>query len=303
MVYRTGKTFIIAAAIALLVKVSIFDTARAAGDQMAPTIIRGDRVLMVRTPFLPLVRYFLKPPCDRPVVYKSPVTAGALGLLRVAAFSRDTLRIDSGVVISSRCTARISTFHRQQAIDVVPETYSPRDFFDPYRIPAAGDVLLLNKLPLRDFFFARSIIQQEHPKRRVTIKPYILLNDSISSDYIITDFAFYSGHIDSVPDSSRNDWFFWNRIEEYLYQKHDDRKVALYFTLSLDNTVIEEYRVKESYFFMLADNRTTGLDSRYFGPIRRSDCIGRAVMVLWSHGSNERGKWRFRFKRLGRFIS
>ncbi|MBN1307765.1 MAG: S26 family signal peptidase [Chitinispirillaceae bacterium] len=302
-VYRATLALIITAAIACVVKVSFVDTVKVAGDQMSPTIIRGDRVLMLRTPFLPPVRHFLKPPYDRPVVYKIPSTSGALGLLRVAASGRDTLRIDSGVVVTSRSGSRITVFHRQQPVEVVPESYSPQDFFAPYRIPAAGDLLLLDRLTLRDFFFARSVIQQEHPKRRVTVNPSVLLDDSLSNDYIINDFAFYSGHIDSVPDSLRDNWFFWNRLEEYLYQKHDDRKVTLDFSLSLDNTVIEEYRVKDSYFFMLADNRTTGLDSRYFGPVRRSCCIGRAIMVLWSHGNDEQGKWRFRFKRLGRFVS
>jgi hypothetical protein len=230
------------------------------------------------------------------------MASGSLGLLRVAAFSADTLHIDSGRVVASHAASRINSFKRDSAV-LVPKSYAPRDFFAPYRIPAKGDLLVINKLSLRDFFFARSIIQQDNPKRRVTVKPYVVLDDSISSDYIISDFSFYGGHLDAVPDSLRNDWFFWNRFEEYLYQKHDNRKVSLYFTLSMDQTVIEEYRVKESYFFMLADNRASGLDSRYIGPIRRSACIGKAVMILWSHGCDEQGKWHFRFKRLGRFIS
>lgn len=299
MTYRATLLLIFTAVVALIVKVSFVDTVRVKGDQMSPTILKGDRLLIFRMPELPLIRHILKPPYDRPIVYR---TLNALGCLRVAAFSGDTLQIDSGRVISSRDMSKINAF-RQPAVDLVPESFAPRDFFDLYRVPAKGDLLMLNKLTLRDFFFARSIIRQENPGRQVSIKPYVLLDDSISREYIITDFTFYSGHIDSVPDSLRNNWFFWNRMEEYLYQKHDDQKVALYFTLSLDNTTIEEYVVKRSYFFMLADNRTNGLDSRYFGPICRSDCIGRVLMVLWSHGKSAKGKWQFRFKRVGRFIS
>lgn len=299
MLYRAAVTLVVTAAVALLAKVSLVDTVGVAGEQMSPTILKGDRLLIYRTPFLPLVRRLFKPPYDRPVVYR---TAGALGCLRVAACGGDTIQIDSGRVITSRNAEKINSFRRSE-IDVMPESYAPRDYFYFYRVPAKGDLLELNKMTLRDFFFARSIIQQEHPGRRVSIKPYVLLDDTVSREYIITDFAFYCGNIDSVPDSLCGDWFFWNRIEEYLYQKHDDRKVTLYFTLSLDNTTLEEYAVKQSYFFMLADNRANGLDSRYFGPIRQSDCIGRVYMVLWSHGTGEKGKWRFRFKRLGRFVS
>lgn len=300
MLYRAAVTLVITAAAALLAKASLVDTVVVAGEQMSPTLIKGDRLIISPTTFLPIVRRLFKPPYGRPVVYLSG--GAALGCLRVAACSGDTIQIDSGRVVCSRNTSKINLFE-QPVNQLVPESYAPRDFFNFYRVPAKGDLLVLDKMTLRDFFFAGAVIQQENPRCRVCIKPYVLLDDSISREYIITDFAFYTGHIDSVPDSLRNDWFFWHRVEEYLYQKHYDRKVELFFTLSLDNTTIEEYVVKQDYFFMLADNRAEGLDSRYFGPIRRSDCIGRVLMVLWSHGKGEDGKWRFRFNRMGKFVS
>ena len=223
------------------------DSIRASGKQMEPTIVSGDRLIIFRTPFLPLIGGLFEKPYDKPVAFKNITTSKSLDILRVAAFSNDTLRIDSGKVIATRQKLPRINFFGQSLPEIIPEEYAPRDFFNPYRIPARGDLIFLNKLSLRDFFFTKSIIEQEYPNKSVSISPYLLLDDSICNDYIITDFAFYSGHLDSVPDSLHGDWFFWNRLEEYLYQKHDDQKVSLYFTLSFDGTVIEEYTVKNSY--------------------------------------------------------
>jgi hypothetical protein len=301
MLYRSVKTLLIAIGVAFLLKITAIDSIRGAGKQMYPTIESGDRLVIFRTPFFPVLGRLFPVPYDRPVAYESVMKQDFFDILRVAAASGDTIRLDSGKVLMQRELPRIHEFEKSLS-DIVPEEYSPRDFFNTYRIPGHGDIIFLNRLSLRDFFFAKSIIEQEHPRKPVSISPYLLLNDSISKNYIITDFAFYSGHIDSVPDSLHNDWFFWNRLEEYLYQKHDEQKVSLYFTLSLDGTVIDEYTVKHQHLFLLADNRKRGLDSRYFGPVSRKRCLGTAVMVLWSSGADDNGRWKFRFNRMGRFI-
>lgn len=301
MLYRSAKTLLIAAAAAFFIKTIMIDSIRVAGQQMQPTVVSGDRLIVLRFPFLPVIGRLFPASYDRPVVFESVTAPESYDILRTAAVSEDTISLDSGRVITRRPLPRIHAFEKK-LFEIVPEEYSPRDFFNSYRIPGHGDIIFLNRLSLRDFFFAKSIIEQEQPRKPVTISPYLLLDDSISNDYIISDFAFYSGHIDSVPDSLHNDWFFWNRLEEYLYQKHDEQKVSLYFTLSLDGTVIDEYTVKHDYLFLLADNRRRGLDSRYFGPISRKRCIGTALMVLWSHGKDQNDRWEFRFNRLGRFI-
>ena len=108
--------------------------------------------------------------------------------------------------------------------------------------------------------------------------------------------------LDSVPDSLRYNWFFWDRMEEYLYQKHETSRVMLYFTLFLDGTEVSEYRIRDDYYFLLADNRRTGYDSRYGGPVRKSSCIGTAGLVLWSYGTDDGKKRHFRFNRLGKFV-
>ncbi len=299
MIYRAVLTLVFTAAAAFFVKTFIFDTVRMDGEQMAPTILEGDRLLIFRTPCIPIFSGLFKPPYDRPVVYSM---GGKLGCLRVAAASGDTIRIDSARTITSRGAGKINSF-AQKGAELVPDFYSPRDFFHNYRVPGKGDPLILNKLSKRDFFFAYSIIDQENPRRKVSVNPYVVLDDSVCRDYFLDDFAFYRGRIDSVPDSLRNSYLFWNSVEEYLSRKHEGGRACLYFTLSVDNITIDEYVVKRNYYFLLADNRIRGLDSRYFGPVCSSNCRGRVCMVLWSYGKSEKEKRRFRFNRLGRFIS
>lgn len=300
-VYRALRLLFITALSVLAVKIVLFDVVTINSSRMSPSIMQGDRVLVLRTPYLSLLRNLSKPPIGKPILFRSVVNSGGFDLLRAVAAGGDTLRIDSGSVVSTRYIDRVN-IPRKKASALVPATYAPRDFFAPYSIPCQGETLMLNKLPLREFFLAASMIRQENRVSTVTVKPYLIIEDSVCNDYIITDFAFYHGRIDSVPESLGRDWFFWNRLDEYLHQKHGGKRFSLYFTLSIDNTVMEEYIVKERHLFMLADSRDDGFDSRYFGPVSSTAFTGRPVMVLWSRGKDELGHNKLRFKRFGRFI-
>ena len=300
-IYRSVKILAAAALLAAGLKIAFVDVVRCAGSSMEPTILHGDRVLVFTTKSKPVVRRWSSRSYGKTIIFKSPFEPGTFGMLRVAAYSGDTISIDSGKVLASHQQPR-SLQSAALKTDVVPADYSPRDYFHSYRVPAKKDLLLLNRLSLRDLFFARSIIQQEHPGKQVTVRPSLFLDDSLCTGYSLTDFSLYNGKLDSVPDSLRYNWFFWDRMEEYLFQKHDTRKVMLLFTILEDGTALTEYRVRDDYYFLLADNRKTGLDSRYTGPVRRSSCIGTAGLVLWSHGANGHGKKHFRFNRLGKIV-
>ena len=44
------------------------------------------------------------------------------------------------------------------------------------------------------------------------------------------------------------------------------------------------YRVPPGEFYVLGDNRAVSCDSRYWGPIKGSDIIGKVVLVWWHNG-------------------
>lgn len=296
--YHAARVLFIAAIGAIIIKNTLFDTIRITGDQMSPTVMNGDRILFLRIPFIPVGKYFFAPLYDKPVVFK---TWRGLNVLRVAGVSGDVITIDSAKVTSSVPLPTVNT-HCTPEDEVIPGEYAPRDFFDEYKIPGKGTTLTINQLSHRDLFFTSEIIRQEQSKDTVYVKAYLLIDDSLHNNYPFSDFVFYTGSIDTVPDSLRNDWFFWYRLEEYLYQKFPENKVSLYFTILLNGVEIDEYTLKNDYYFLIADSRRHGLDSRYFGPVNKSHCFGRALMVLWSHGPGEDDKWHFRFNRIGRFI-
>ena len=286
--------------IGLLVKFAFIDVVKVNGEQMSPGIITGDYILMFRTPYLPGIRNLLKPRLRIPVVFTHPHEHQKRGSLRIAGISGDTVSIDSGRFLNSRNpTLRFPPQGKKG--DVVPENFSPRDFFQPYSIPASGDNLNLDELSLRDFFFAVSIIRQEN-KGNGTIEAQLLIDDSVHSDYFISDFSLHSGSIDSIPEQYRNDWFFWSRLLEYLKHIETDKHVTLNFSYILHGNRIKQYTVRNTYAFLLADNWNSGLDSRYFGPVSTGTVFGRAFLTLWSYGKTPGKSAHLRTERLGRII-
>ena len=57
-------------------------------------------------------------------------------------------------------------------------------------------------------------------------------------------------------------------------------------TLSLANpgTDLAPTAVQAGYYFMMGDNRTSSADSRAWGPVRRSQLIGRVFVTYWPVG-------------------
>jgi signal peptidase I len=47
------------------------------------------------------------------------------------------------------------------------------------------------------------------------------------------------------------------------------------------------YRVPAGEFYVLGDNRADSCDSRYWGPIRGSSIIGKAILVIWHNSHPE----------------
>jgi signal peptidase I len=44
------------------------------------------------------------------------------------------------------------------------------------------------------------------------------------------------------------------------------------------------FRIPRGEFYMMGDNRAVSCDSRYWGPIKASEIVGRVVMLLWANG-------------------
>jgi len=67
----------------------------------------------------------------------------------------------------------------------------------------------------------------------------------------------------------------------------------------VDGAVVETWQVADDYLFMMGDNRDNSFDSRFWGPVRRDDVVGKAVVIYWSFGNRV---WQIRWDRIGDLI-
>ena len=64
----------------------------------------------------------------------------------------------------------------------------------------------------------------------------------------------------------------------------------------IGNKQVTHYRFKQNYYFMLGDNRSQSMDSRYWGFVPESDIVGKAVLILFSY--NQSFKWNRLLKKI-----
>ncbi len=299
---KSAAQIIIIVAAGLVIKFGFIDLLRIDGNQMSPSIIEGDHVLVFRTPYLPLIEKLFKPGINKPVIFSLPFQKGKTGALRVAGHSGDTVTVDTGVFVNNHHPS-VSFPGKKEQDELIPENFSPRDYFPPLRIPAPRDTFFFNKLSMRDFFIILSVARQENAPSGIDLKSSLMIDDSLSNDYFIENFSLYNGTVDSVPQDLKFDWFFWARLEEYLRNTLENKKISLRFTLLIEGKTVDFYTVKNNYVFLLAENWNAGLDSRYFGPVREDFISSRVLMVLWSWGKDKNSKAHFRLRRFGRIIS
>lgn len=299
ILYRSLRQIVIITVAAIFLKSCVVDSVVIKGSQMAPTLVSGDRTLIFRLPYLSFFSTIFKPTLAKPVVFDSPFEKNRCASLRIAGIWGDTVSIDSGVIVNSR-KPQFKFFGKEKGGLIVPATFSPRDFFPAYQIPKKGTQLIFDSLSLRDFFFAVNVVRQENKKSKITVKADLFVDDSLSNDYFIKEFALYKGTIDTIPAKYEFDWFFWDRLNQYLDATVDERTTVLKFSLYIDNVKISRYSVRDNYVFLLADNWSDGLDSRYIGPVQVSSLVGRVFFVLWSYDKNS-GK-HLKMNRFGRIV-
>jgi signal peptidase I len=310
ILYRMARQTAGIVVVVLIAKIALFDIVLVKGDQMAPSIVHGDRVLVLRLPYLPILPSMVGRSRGTPVIFSLPRERKGgsdpgvkRGYLRIAGVSGDTVAVDSGVFRNHRM--RVPQVLRPNSTienEVLPPEFSPRDFLEPMRVPAPGDTLQLDSTGLPRLFWALSVIKHENPSSTFSLKAQLYFNDTLAADYFIADFVLYKGPLDSVPEKYRYDWFFWKRLTVYLRQVSGGRTTSLSFIFCKDGVRVTRYVVKSRYLFLLADNWKNGFDSRYFGPVAASSVFGRPLCVVWSYSKRSETNGGLHPARLGRII-
>jgi len=302
LIYRILKQLVIIGLVALAVKLTLLDTVLVRTNQMEPSIANGDRVLLWRAAYAAPLKWFVNPRRHAPVVFRHICGDAGSGCLRIAGKPGDVVSI-SNAVLSVLNEPTVPHLGRpDSSAESLPPEYSPRDWLEPYYIPRPGERLRLDTLALRDFIFAWAIIRQENPAGSFILQPWLHINDSLAKDYFITDFSLYRGPFNAVPQDLSSQWFFWDRLLIYLQAAHQGKKVELKLSIMTKGTAVVEYRVKEPYYFLIADNWREGFDSRYFGPVGEHRMLGTVVCALWSFEPGRRFPFGLRGRRICRII-
>ncbi len=296
LLYRGLKHFALVLLLGLVAKSFIIDSVVIQGDQMSPTLLKGDRIVYFKAPYIigdlsPLPRR------GTPVLFRS-VVDNLPDLLRISSHSGDTVSADSGILYTG---ARPFEFSSVKGDSIIPPSYSPRDFFEPYVVPSPGDSIRLSSLSTRDFLFSLSVLLQEQPHKTIMFNAKVLSSDSVIDNFTVDDFALYNGPLNQLPKHLKYDPVFWQRFESHL-QQNASQPLKLRFSVFDDTHEIDLFKVSGNYVFLIADNWLLGLDSRYFGPVRISRIIARPFGVLWSHNLDSDGNRRFIKSRIGKII-
>jgi len=282
MALKNGvKSFFILLAVGFLIKLFIVDSVKVKGMQMEPSVQAGERILFLKTPYAtPAIRRLFTRE-NMPVVASLPDWS-AVTVLRIAAASGDTVKISAGQLYRDR--VEIERFGKDiEHHAIVPPRYSPVDNMPTYRIPAPRDSLVFAGMSARDLIFAYSVLRQE--RQNVRLKAHIVDGGHSIYNYVIKDFSFYSGRIDSIPEAFHADWFFWERLQGYLdMTAQPGKKPRLAFTVYRGGKEITGFKVRKQYVFLIGDNWNDAMDSRYFGPVISTNIVGRPVLILWGGG-------------------
>jgi signal peptidase I len=280
-VYRIVKFFAFLIAGTLVVKYALFDTIGINTDQMAPTLLDGDRVCIFRLPAVMPFKAMNLPTRKSPVIVSHPLFQNKRGCLRVAGLPGDSIVVSQGkLLIVNKPGVSFGT--TLLADDALPPEYSPRDTMAPYRLPRKGDTLNMDTLTLRDFFYACAMIQQENPALVCAVAADLYIDGVLVNDYTIKEFPLYKGALKAIPKKYEYDWFFWDRLKEYLSRTLRGKDIVLTLSLFKNNVRVSKYILKEQFVFLVADEWRKGFDSRYFGPVLARAIRGSVLFVVWS---------------------
>ena len=70
--YRSIIQISVILGLGILIKLVFVDVIRMSGNQMHPTVLSGDRLLVFRSPYLPVFNKMIKPGYKKPVLFRMP---------------------------------------------------------------------------------------------------------------------------------------------------------------------------------------------------------------------------------------
>lgn len=143
---------------------------------------------------------------------------------------------------------------------------------------AVGDHLIVSKLSydLSVPSFAKSLWKGGEPKRGDVIVFFLpsTLNADGQGKYYVKRIVALPG--DKVSMHKGDVWV--NGVNSKTYIPITEKALVHGRVPKAANSLLLE----QNEFFVMGDNRDNSVDSRYFGPIKSEDVVGKALLVYWS---------------------
>jgi len=191
--------------------------------------------------------------------------------------------------------------------------------FAPLRIPAKGDVLYPDSMPIREFMFFKNLVHQENPTKRVFMRFDLYIDGQPANDAPLH----FNGARVTLQDLQDGKLTYRNemlgRTETFDFNKFDDWTTLDYFmesirrsftsddveirkTIFIDNRRIDSYTVEFDNYFMAGDNRDNSLDSRYWGYLNKNFVKAKAFILYFSFDGSAPPHKMIRINRIGKLI-
>jgi signal peptidase I len=185
--------------------------------------------------------------------------------------------------------------------------------FAPLRIPAKGDTLVADTMPMRELLFFKHLVRQENPRKKVSIRMQLYIDGVPANGEPVL----------SVPYGDRKISFDQidfervglDRIDVWpsLAALYADINTAITDSLNaeirsevlLDGNSVGRYVVRKDNYFMMGDNRDNSLDSRYWGYLNGNFVKAKAFILYFS--LDKETPWvllplKIRWNRIGKLI-
>jgi signal peptidase I len=194
--------------------------------------------------------------------------------------------------------------------------------FAPLRVPAKGDALSPDTMPVREFLFFKNLVHQENPTKKVQMR-FDLYLDGELSNHLVFNFngarvsmqELQSGKLTFRNEMMRrmetfdfnrfDDWTMLDYFLEIVRKNFPEREVEIQKKLFIGEDRVSQYTVQFDNYFMVGDNRDNSLDSRYWGYLNRNFVKAKAFILYFSFDSG-RPMWQLplniRWDRIGKLI-
>jgi signal peptidase I len=304
--------------LALIFIVYVVQAFRIPSGSMEDSLLIGDQLLALKfiygAPVLPFT-YWKFPGIKNPtpgdvVIFRCPNKSNKDFIKRCVAGPGQTVEVRAGTLTVNGTVQTLAPHGKlvRGGRHPMPDV----EHFAPLRIPARGDTIRADGLPVREMLFFKHLVHQEYPYARVGLNVQLYVDSTYANSMPIVstqgsftlDEVNRQGMVDQIDD-----WTMLARtvaeIEQACRTALPGRTIQVKPVVLLDNKPVYTYVVKNDNYFMMGDNRDNSLDSRFWGYVNRNHIKAQALIVYMSFDSET--PWillplKIRWNRLGKLI-